>query len=142
MDNFVVQDIEHWQQIISVRNEVIKELEHLRVSNEIGSSLDAEVDIYCDDATRAILGKIQEELRFVLITSYARLHDISQVPSELKTSNIAGMFLAIEVKVSKHAKCMRCWHHREDVGNEPSHADICSRCVDNIEGDGEVRRHC
>jgi hypothetical protein len=44
----------------------------------IGSSLDGEVDIYCDDNTYKLLEKLGDELRFVFITSYARIHPISK----------------------------------------------------------------
>ncbi|MGE8372434.1 MAG: zinc finger domain-containing protein, partial [Pseudomonas putida] len=42
---------------------------------------------------------------------------------------------------SGHAKCGRCWHFRADVGSHPEHPEICSRCVDNLTGSGEVRHY-
>ena len=71
-----------WVAIITVRDEVKKELEKLRVAGGIGSSLDAEVDIYCDDALRSVLTKLEDELRFVFITSYARVHSLQQRPAD------------------------------------------------------------
>jgi hypothetical protein len=50
-------------------------MEQMRHDKIIGSSLDAEVDIYCDDNTYKLLEKLGDELRFVFITSYA-LHKI------------------------------------------------------------------
>ena len=47
--------------------------------------------------------------------------------------------LEVAVIPSPFAKCERCWHHREDVGSHSVHADLCGRCIDNVEGDGEVR---
>jgi isoleucyl-tRNA synthetase len=43
------------------------------------------------------------------------------------------------VRKTKHNKCERCWHSREEVGEIANHVTLCERCVDNIEGDGEVR---
>jgi isoleucyl-tRNA synthetase len=37
-------------------------------------------------------------------------------------------------------KCPRCWHHREDIGVDADHPELCQRCVDNVVGDGEVRQ--
>ena len=37
-------------------------------------------------------------------------------------------------------KCVRCWHHRSDVGSVAAHPELCGRCVSNIEGPGEDRR--
>ena len=50
----------------------------------------------------------------------------------------AGKF-GLLVQASSAAKCIRCWHYRDDVGNDPDHPEICSRCVENVVGDGEAR---
>jgi isoleucyl-tRNA synthetase len=53
---------------------------------------------------------------------------------------VAG--LKLKVLKSEHAKCGRCWHHREDVGRHREHPDLCGRCIGNLpEGPGEVRRY-
>ncbi len=130
-----------WDRIIAVRDAVSKQLEKLRVSGEIGSPLDAEVDLYADEESRALLGAIEDELRFVLITSYARVHDIQNCPDDAVAAELPGMDISIRVTPSAHAKCIRCWHHREDVGSVAGHPEICGRCVDNVTGDGEVRRY-
>jgi isoleucyl-tRNA synthetase len=46
----------------------------------------------------------------------------------------------IEVKPSSQPKCVRCWHLRSDVGSDPSHPELCARCVVNVEGPGEERK--
>jgi isoleucyl-tRNA synthetase len=45
------------------------------------------------------------------------------------------------VSVSSAQKCSRCWHHREDIGNHAAHPELCDRCVDNVEGEGEKRAY-
>jgi isoleucyl-tRNA synthetase len=52
-------------------------------------------------------------------------------------SEIDGLW--IKVTASKHSKCVRCWHHREDVGTNDKHPELCGRCIVNIEGPGEAR---
>jgi isoleucyl-tRNA synthetase len=47
----------------------------------------------------------------------------------------------VSVTPSKAAKCERCWHWREDVGADRRHEPLCARCVSNLEGPGEARRH-
>ena len=42
---------------------------------------------------------------------------------------------------SEHEKCVRCWHHREDVGMNQEHPELCKRCVSNVTGDGEIRHY-
>lgn len=114
-----------------------KQMEKIRNDKVIGSSLDAEVDIYCDDNTRKSLEKLGDELRFVFITSYVRIHPISKKTDDYVE---AGRGVFIKVTQSKYEKCVRCWHRREDIGNNDEHPELCSRCVENITGDGEERK--
>ncbi|HEB95703.1 MAG TPA: isoleucine--tRNA ligase [Sedimenticola thiotaurini] len=131
-------DRRFWSQVMDVRAAVGRRLEQLRGDGIIGSSLDAEVDLYCDDSLRQLLGQLEDELRFVLITSDARLHALSERPESTPFSDLEG--LAIDARASEYAKCVRCWHHRADVGADPRHPQLCGRCVENVEGPGETRR--
>ncbi|MBI5612073.1 MAG: class I tRNA ligase family protein, partial [Gammaproteobacteria bacterium] len=128
-----------WGQVLTVREQVARELERLRVADTIGGSLDAEVDLYCEPDLHTQLNRLEDELRFVFITSYARLHLFSagaQVPL------VAAMYgLKVEAKPSTHAKCVRCWHHRADVGAHAAHPQLCGRCVENVDGAGETRNY-
>ena len=133
--------VKFWERIITVRDAVSKELEKLRVDGKIGSSLDAEVDLYADEKTAVMLGAVKDELRFVLITSYARVHALDERPDAAADAGIPDVPLWIRATPSAHAKCVRCWHHREDVGSDPAHPEICTRCVENVAGEGEVRRY-
>ena len=113
-----------------------KELEDMRRNKIIGSSLDAEVDIYCkDDNYQNLLG-LKDELRFVFITSEARVNQLSDKPTDAKEINSS---LAIKVEKSDHQKCVRCWHHRPEIGQNKVHQDLCDRCIENVSGEGESR---
>jgi isoleucyl-tRNA synthetase len=131
-----------WETVLRVREHVARELERLREAGSIGSGLDAEVDLYCDAELNARLSALEDELRFVLLTSYARVHEM-----EARREGAVGVSdpvlgeLAIQVAPSTHAKCVRCWHHRVDVGADASHLELCARCVTNVEGPGERRRY-
>ena len=113
-------------------------MENLRTAGAIGSSLDAEVDIYVSDDLKESLAVLEDELRFVLITSYARVHEQSSQPGDAEQTEVEG--LAIKVATSGHAKCVRCWHHRDDVGKHSEHPELCARCADNVSGEGETRK--
>ncbi|MBT6080211.1 MAG: isoleucine--tRNA ligase [Gammaproteobacteria bacterium] len=128
-----------WGQVMAVRTEVARSLEALRNSKTIGSALDAEVDLYCDESLHLLLAKLEDELRFVLITSYARIHPLAEAPSAAEGTELDS--LKVVVKASEHSKCDRCWHHREDVGSNSEHPELCGRCVENVTGDGEQRRY-
>ena len=127
-----------WAKIFEVRESINKALEKRRTSEAIGSSLDAEVDLYCDDTLYTQLTSLGDELRFVFLTSYARVHPANSKPAEAVESE-QGFWL--QVKPSEHPKCVRCWHHREDVGTHSNHPELCGRCVENLEDVGELRRY-
>ncbi len=127
-----------WTQITRIKTAVAKQLEMMRKEGVIGSSLDAEVELYCDDKLRAVLELLGDELRFALITSDARVAPLADAPGEAIDTDVPG--LRVAAWASEHAKCVRCWHHREDVGSHEAHPELCGRCVSNVTGDGETRR--
>ncbi len=131
-------DLAYWQSVLAVREAVSKELEILRVAGGIGAALDAEVSLYCDAALYQKLARLGDELRFLFITSDAKIYSWDGSESANATE-LPG--LKIAVKASEHEKCVRCWHHRSDVGTVPEHPLLCARCVSNIAGAGEVRAH-
>ena len=126
-----------WALIIKARSAVSKELEILRKNGDIGSGLNAEVSLICEGELKSALDALGDELRFALITSAATV--TSDDDASATQTELAG--LKVSVVPSRHAKCDRCWHQREDVGSNPEHPDLCGRCITNIEGDGEVRFH-
>ncbi len=131
-----------WDGILECKEKVSKQLEELRSNKEIGSSLEAEVTIW--NAPEYLKKISSDELRFVFITSYAELES-GTAPGTIprtaqKITNADGAEYFIAVTKSLHQKCVRCWHHREDVGQNNLHPELCSRCVSNLpDGSGEER---
>jgi isoleucyl-tRNA synthetase len=117
-----------WPALIALRSKVMHKLEALRDAGAIGSSLDAAVDVYAMPAEYAKVSSLGEELRFLFITSAARLHEGAAAQEEV-----------IEVAPAADPKCVRCWHHRPDVGSNPEHPELCARCVTNLSLPGERR---
>ena len=126
-----------WRLIMTTRSAVGRELELLRKEGAIGSSLDAEVTLYCGGELHSALSQLDDELRFVLITSQARL--LSEAPDAARDTELEG--LKVMVTASQQQKCERCWHHVEDVGSDETHPDLCGRCITNIDGAGEQRKY-
>ncbi len=139
LDENTAMNREFWQKIMAIRPDVSKELEKSRTKGEIGASLNAEIDLYCNEAYLADLQALEEELRFVFIVSNASVFPESAAPEDAVASEIDGV--KIKVRVSEHGKCVRCWHQRPDVGSHAEHPELCGRCVENVAGDGEVRRY-
>ena len=95
----------------------------------VGSSLQAELDIYDFGQAYETMLRLGDDLRFVFITSRVTLHERE------------GGGLSVLVNPSAHKKCDRCWHYRADVGSDVEHPHICGRCVSNLFGKGEVRKY-
>ena len=142
LDTDEPMNADYWAQVIELREGINRELERVRAAGDIGSGLEAEVDLYVeDDATIAgLLAMLEDELRFVLITSYARRHPAAERPQDAVAVKLRnGETVWVTVSKSAHAKCSRCWHHREDVGADAEHPELCGRCVSNVAGGGEQR---
>ncbi|WP_045736874.1 isoleucine--tRNA ligase [Xanthomonas sp. MUS 060] len=116
------------ERLLALREQVAKLLEPMRSNGVIGAALEAEITIAADAATVAWLQPLQEELRFLFISG-----DV--VVREASTEEIF-----VSAEATSKPKCVRCWHHRADVGADPAHPQLCGRCVSNIAGPGEVRR--
>ncbi|MDB4511829.1 isoleucine--tRNA ligase [Arenicella sp.] len=126
-----------WQTIIDVRNEVSKQIESVRNAGKIGAGLDARVTLYADDQLKHSLSRIEPELRFVLITSAATVCAFDTADTDAVATDNPG--LKVSVTALSDDKCVRCWHRRPEVGSITQHPELCSRCVENIDGEGEVR---
>ncbi|TMX38158.1 isoleucine--tRNA ligase [Vibrio sp. Hep-1b-8] len=129
---------EFWAEIQVIRGSVNKLLEDARKDKTIGGSLQAEVTLYADDALLAKLGKLEDELRFALLTSTAVVKSLGEKSQAAQATDVEGLF--VEVKATENEKCDRCWHHTPDVGTIEGHEKICGRCVSNVDGEGEVRK--
>ncbi len=133
---------DYWLQVMEVRDKVNVELERLRNAGEIGANLQAEVTLYCGSEIYQRLAKLEDELRFVMITSTATIEKVvNEPPAEAMHYTLeSGDEIWVAVAASAHQKCSRCWHYREDVGSHADHPELCGRCVENVDGDGESRR--
>ncbi|MEE9331776.1 MAG: isoleucine--tRNA ligase [Methylophilaceae bacterium] len=119
-----------WESIRTIRAEAAKEIEVVRGTGQVGSSLQSELTFYVVQETFDALNSLGDDLRFVMIASSAT---VNKVASEAEQK--------IVVTPSAHEKCGRCWHYRADVGANAKYATICERCVSNLFGAGTSRKH-
>jgi isoleucyl-tRNA synthetase len=130
-----------WDALLQLRTDVTRELEKLRDTGAIGGPLDARVEVYCVADEFARFAALGEELRFLLITSHAQVHEVALAPlGAVPATNTGRSGVWILAQASADPKCVRCWHRRPDVGSDARHPQLCARCVGNIEGPGERRK--
>ena len=119
-----------WKAIRAIRAEAAKEIEVVRGTGQIGSSLQSELAFHVAGETYDALNSLGGDLRFVMITSSATVYKAVSEDEQ-----------KVSVLPSKHEKCARCWHYCEDVGVSAEHPTLCGRCETNLFGQAESRKH-
>ena len=117
-----------FERLLALREQVARVLEPMRASGEIGAALEAEIELHAGTADQIRIAPLVDELRFFLISG-----DVTVLPFDGSESRIVAT-------PTRKPKCVRCWHHRADVGQHAQHPQLCGRCVSNVEGPGEERR--
>ena len=117
-----------FERLLALREQVARVLEPMRASGEIGAALEAEIELHAGTADQIRIAPLVDELRFFLISG-----DVTVLPFDGSESRIVAT-------PTRKPKCVRCWHHRADVGQHAQHPQLCGRCVSNVEGPGEDRR--
>lgn len=136
-------DSEQWSEWLALRALVNKAMEEARAQDQFKSSLEAEVTLYVSEASSLtpLLKEWASELNFLLLCAEVRCVPVSDethspVPLE------AHLKIGAAVVRTAHEKCERCRNHVATVGQNTQHATLCTRCVSNIEGEGEHRAYC
>jgi isoleucyl-tRNA synthetase len=118
-----------WARLIAVREAVLKKLEERRSSGEIGSSLEAEVELAAaEDSLKKLLTDNKNSLRYLFIVSSVKLADVPVYASDVE----AAIPLAIYVRKAPGGKCQRCWNYSSHVGRDKIHPTLCERCVETV----------
>lgn len=106
-----------WNQLMAVREHVLKALEGARQSKQIGSALEARVTISAPAQTEALLQRYVETLKALFIVSQLEVHQ-----------NQNGQGLTVRVTPAEGRKCERCWNYSVHVGENEQFPTICERC--------------
>jgi len=119
LSNDIFEDLKirsSWKKILSLRDEVLREIETKRKMKVLGNSLEAKVHLKCNSSQFDFLSDNLELIKRVLIVS------------ELSVSNSKKNDLDIVVEKTKNKKCQRCWMHYSRKDFSKSDKNICMRC--------------
>jgi len=107
---------QEWENLIDVREVVLKELERAREEDVIGNSLEAVVSLKVPSSRVELLRKYEKELATVFIVSSVELKSHSDEE--------------LEAVISKATweKCQRCWNFSPFVGKSSEYPHFCERC--------------
>jgi isoleucyl-tRNA synthetase len=116
-----------WDRLIAVREDVLAQIEPLRKSKQIGSSLQARVILSAASADLALLERYARDLPMLFIVSEV---EVRPAPPDVEAHAEAKPRVTIER--ASGVKCERCWRYVPAgvISKEPAWAGLCDRCVD------------
>lgn len=115
-----------WEKIRNLRRVITGALENERREKRIGSSLEANVQVYLPNSIKEYVNNI--DLATICITSEVTLMDYEQL------DEVSGFSLpdvpdtVVTISLAEGSKCGRCWRVLPEVSNK---TDLCIRC-DNV----------
>jgi len=118
--------------IFDLRARAMAALEPARQAKQIGKGLDAVLEF-------SVPG-----LLFGHFTASDDLEALRELCNVSAVSVTQGDDFGVRVRPASEmgrAKCERCWHYSDDVGQDTAHPTLCGRCSSNLYGEGEAR-HC
>jgi isoleucyl-tRNA synthetase len=118
---------EDWNQILLVRDEVLKALEAARNEKKISSNLEARVILHASYSLADLLEKYAGILASLLIVSQVQLGG-SMEPPIFTSIAIPGFQVSIVRALGK--KCERCWNYSTQVGENTRYPTVCERCTE------------
>jgi len=134
------EQLRYWADLLAIRDSASRVLEGMRKAEQIGAALEAKLVLHADDATASRYAATADELRFFFIVSELDVAPLTPRPDGAVKVDLDGVEVWVSASVSSAAKCVRCWHRRDDVGSHAEHPELCGRCVGNVEEPGEDRR--
>ena len=119
---------ERWTRVRAVRRVITTEIEGARRSGQIGSSLQAQVELTLSEEEAALFAGV--DWAELAIVSYVDVV-IDPTSSSVYVDADEGGTLhgAPVVSVAAGEKCVRCWKVLPETGADPEHPGLCLRCA-------------
>lgn len=115
-----------WDDMLALRDDVMKALELARADKMIGKSLDAKVTVYTEDENiYKLLSDFGGELTTVYITSGAEVV-LGKAPEGAFSETATG--IAVSVSCADGHKCDRCWSYSTEGVYDDEGGFVCERC--------------
>jgi isoleucyl-tRNA synthetase len=119
-----------WEQLMTVRQLVMLELETLRSAKAIGKSLDASIRIIVAEGADIATVLAQYE------SSLAEFFNVSQATVQVIAASQESSNMLIEAQIADGNKCGRCWRVVTDVGIDKRWPTVCARCSEALNAIG------
>ncbi|MGH9451786.1 MAG: isoleucine--tRNA ligase, partial [Terriglobia bacterium] len=120
----LARNLEKWDRLMGVRNDVLKALECARKAKVIGSGLEAKVYLDPQDGLKPVIEEYRAFLPTLFIVSQVELGSVW--PADAATSALPG--IRIGIAHATGTKCERCWNYSSHVGEDAAYPTVCDRC--------------
>jgi len=115
---------EKMDSLIDIKKDVLKSLETKRKEKTIGTSLEADIELYiANEKTRRMVAEMGDGAR--------RFFQVAEV--SIRDEKTGGMedfdVSSIRVEKSAGSKCVRCWNYSLHLGTDVAHPELCPRCT-------------
>jgi isoleucyl-tRNA synthetase len=109
-----------WEELVLIREKVLKELESARENKLVGNSLEAQLSLKAPLSQLELLKKYQKDLPSLFIVSNVTLSSEGNDELEVTVSKANG------------DKCQRCWNFSTSVGTSEEYPLFCERCEEAV----------
>ncbi len=109
--------------LVNIKKDALKALELKRAEKVIGTSLEADLQVFPKDNTaKQWLKDIGDEVNTFFQAAKVEIPDDKNDLPEYDNS-------FINVTKSSGQKCARCWNYRDKIGTDSAHPELCPRCT-------------
>ena len=114
--------VERWDAFLQLRERVLAQIEPLRQSKQIGSSLQAKVILSAPADAIPLLEHHRADLAMLFI--------VSEIEVRTLTTGVQAdeAMPRITTERTHGVKCERCWRYVPAVSSDPAWAGLCERC--------------
>lgn len=115
---------ERFDDLMDIRDDVLKALEEARNAKVIGKSLEAKVTVVLPEDQRGILqAKDIDFAQFFIVSAFEESTN-AELPNAMKLDHATVL-----VEPAEGEKCERCWTISKTVGEDTDHPTLCTRCA-------------
>lgn len=120
--------IQKWNQVMDIRDDVLKALEVARNEKLIGKSLEAALVLYPTASNKTLLESLPNLDKLFIVSQVTLGGTLDQAPEDAKKYHETS----VVVKVAEGEKCERCWVVSSSVGEDPEYPTLCPSCAETV----------
>ncbi|MGV3488607.1 MAG: isoleucine--tRNA ligase [Tuberibacillus sp.] len=120
--------VEKWNQVMAIRDDVLKALEGARNDKWIGKSLEAALVLYPTEQNRALLEDLSDLDKLFIVSQVTIGGTLNDAPENAKKYRETG----VVVEVAQGEKCERCWVISPQVGQDQDYPTLCPSCAETV----------